>query len=642
MFDNLPTLYEYYTKGGIDSGLTTYHDGFLLNGKNITIISGAIHYFRVHPGYWRDRLRKLRAAGFNAVETYIAWNLHEPEMGVFDFGDGDNDFSPFLNFRDYIRTAQEEDLLVVIRPGPWISAEWDNGAIPGWIYREANMRIRRSYAPFIKRMTAFFDQVFPLLRDLQFTEGGPIIAFQIENEYGLVGKGASHPDTAYLAEIHQQMLNHNLTALHYTMDAPISSYRNGSLDGVLMTANFQSDPVGQLTELKRLQPDQPLWVMELYPGWFDNWFEKHQTKTTEAFINMTRTILDMNSSINIYMFHGGTTFGFMNGAIPNTHTPTWKFHTSSYALIFLKTDFDAPLSEAGDYTEKYNATADLVKKYLAVQTRLPELPAQSVKEAYPAILVTEQLEFNRLMDLVSTSDRVTATDVTAMELLDVNGGSGQCYGFVVYRKTGLQVPPTTTLEITGTAHDMAVVMVDGVRKTEPITSVQQVTGFGYWQLSNATLSLDDASVGSNRTLDILVENWGRRYNLKGLYNGPVLLNGEVLQDWEILALQFKKKWIQSLSDWQEVSESSGPTLYGASLEVEGTPRDTFINMSTWGKGNVLVNGFNIGRYFSVGPTHTMYVPAPLLNQGANEILVFELFSPSSEIIFTDTPILDNP
>nr|CAD7432858.1 unnamed protein product [Timema monikensis] len=449
---NLPTLYEYYTEGGIDSGLMTYPDGFLLNGKNITIISGAIHYFRVHPGYWRDRLRKLRAAGFNAVETYIAWNLHEPEIGVFDFGDGDNDFSPFLNFRDYIRTAQEEDLLVVIRPGPWISAEWDNGAIPGWIYREANMRIRRSYAPFIKRMRAYFDQVFPLLRDLQFTEGGPIIAFQgnmqltsaraelgcepifscnrassnggrqwhtfleqtppvnrIENEYGLVGKGASYPDTAYLEEIHQQMLNHNLTALHFTMDAPISSYRNGSLDGVLMTANFQSNPVGQLTELKRLQPDQPLWVMELYPGWFDNWFEKHQTKTTEgrtlypvshmqqkhehmsvretrtvedmgmkfvrsmlavtgrnqirnevirervrlheiveiwgeeqitnkvckreeknAFINMTRTTLDMNSSINIYMFHGGTTFGFMNGAIPNTHTPTWKFHTSSY------------------------------------------------------------------------------------------------------------------------------------------------------------------------------------------------------------------------------------------------------------------------------------------------------------------------
>ncbi|XP_063222704.1 beta-galactosidase-1-like protein 3 isoform X2 [Bacillus rossius redtenbacheri] len=390
----LPTLYEHYTQGGISSGLTTYPEGFLLNGKNITIVSGAIHYFRVHPEYWRARLRQLRAAGFVAVETYIPWNLHEPRSGEYDFGEGDNDFSLFLDFVKYLKVAQEEDLLAIVRPGPWIAAEWENGGLPSWLLRDPNLRPRHSNRPFIYYMNRFYDKVFPILRRLQFTEGGPIIAFQIENEYGLVGKGGSHPDTAYLQEIYQEMVKHNLTALKFTMDAPFNSYKNGSLPGVLMTANFQTDPVGQLKELKKLQPDQPLWVIESYPGWFDSWFDsQHYTMSTQASIDMTRAILEMSSSINLYMFHGGTTFGFMNGAIPNAHTPTIKFHVNSY-------DYDAPVTEAGDYTQKYNATAELVKQFLAVDTKLPQRPPESVKQAYGTVSYTGQLTVSQLIDQV--------------------------------------------------------------------------------------------------------------------------------------------------------------------------------------------------------------------------------------------------
>ncbi|XP_063222703.1 beta-galactosidase-1-like protein 2 isoform X1 [Bacillus rossius redtenbacheri] len=630
----LPTLYEHYTQGGISSGLTTYPEGFLLNGKNITIVSGAIHYFRVHPEYWRARLRQLRAAGFVAVETYIPWNLHEPRSGEYDFGEGDNDFSLFLDFVKYLKVAQEEDLLAIVRPGPWIAAEWENGGLPSWLLRDPNLRPRHSNRPFIYYMNRFYDKVFPILRRLQFTEGGPIIAFQIENEYGLVGKGGSHPDTAYLQEIYQEMVKHNLTALKFTMDAPFNSYKNGSLPGVLMTANFQTDPVGQLKELKKLQPDQPLWVIESYPGWFDSWFDsQHYTMSTQASIDMTRAILEMSSSINLYMFHGGTTFGFMNGAIPNAHTPTIKFHVNSY-------DYDAPVTEAGDYTQKYNATAELVKQFLAVDTKLPQRPPESVKQAYGTVSYTGQLTVSQLIDQVPRADRVRAENVVAMELLDINSGSGQSYGFVVYRRKGVEVPSSSVLQITGYVHDMAVVLVDGVRETQAVTSLRQVSEFGCWQLGNGSLTLDAASSGTNKTLDILVENMGRRLSKKGLYDGDVLLNRQAIRDWEIVALQFHTKWVKSLTGWQKVSKTTGPTLFRSVLDVS-TPHDTFVDMSAWGKGNVFVNGFNIGRYFSVGPTHTLYVPAPLLRKGANEILVFELYSPGPHLTFTDQPKLSN-
>ncbi|XP_063230040.1 beta-galactosidase-1-like protein 3 isoform X1 [Bacillus rossius redtenbacheri] len=626
--DELPTVYEYFTAGGIHSALTTLPDTFQLNGRNITIFSGAIHYFRVHPGLWRDRLRKLRAAGFNAVETYIPWNLHEPQMDRYDFGDGDEDFSPFLNVTRYVQIAQEEDLLVVIRSGPFIAAEWDYGGLPAWLLRKRDLQIRTWDPFYIERMRKYFNVLFPKLAGLQFEKGGAIIAFQIENEYAYV----SAKNYTYLEEIKRLMDSNGISALKFTTDTPTVCGRCGGLEGVMMTANFGSGYQTQLNKLKSLQPDKPCWVMEFWTGWFDQWFEAHHTRTTADYLETLEGILKFPSSVNLYMFHGGTNFGFMNGATTKSSYPTLATMVTSY-------DYDAPLSEAGDYTSKYNATIAVIQKYDPVKTRRPEMPRQSVKERYPDTAISGLLTLDQLVAQVDSSLWVRSKEVMALELLDINNGSGQTGGFAVYRRSGLVVPASPVLKIQGRVHDLAVVMVDGVRKTAPLTSREQTKGFGYWESSDQELRLDSSSAGGNRTLDILVEGLGHG-GRKGLYDGPVLLSGAAIQDWEIIPLEFKRSWASKLQGWLPAGTGApGPALHRAILEVAGQPRDTFLDMTSWGKGVVLVNSFNVGRYFSAGPQRTCYVPAPLLRAGRNEILIFELYTPQKTIRFSDVPKL---
>ncbi|KAJ9575407.1 hypothetical protein L9F63_025639, partial [Diploptera punctata] len=311
---DLPTLYDYYTEGGIYSGLETLPDTFQLNRKNITLFSGAIHYFRVHPEYWRDRLRKLRAAGFNTVETYVPWNLHEPEQDVFDFGKGNNDMSMFLDVVKYIKLAQEEDLLVILRPSPYICSEWDFGGMPSWLLRFPGLVVRSSEQQFLDRVSKYNNKLLPLFKDLQFTRGGPVIAFQIENEYGGLVEDGSPVDTKYLEFLRDEFLKHDIVELLFTSDNPSMHGETGAIAGVLQTANFQVNPENELSILKKFQPDKPLMVMEFWAGWFDHWFEKHHTTTVEIFSDILERILKFPSSVNLYMFHGGTNFGFMNGA----------------------------------------------------------------------------------------------------------------------------------------------------------------------------------------------------------------------------------------------------------------------------------------------------------------------------------------
>nr|CAD7588212.1 unnamed protein product [Timema genevievae] len=640
---SLPTLYEHYTQGGVVVGLETPPDGFKLNKKDIIIFSGAIHYFRVHPAHWRDRLRKLRAAGFNTVETYVPWNLHEPEKDKYDFGDGDNDMSMFLDVVKFVQVAQEEDLFVIVRPGPYICAEWDFGGMPSWLLRDASLKVRTSESRYITRVTKYFDELLPLFTKLQFTEGGPILAFQIENEYGSIAYKVKRPDKLYLLSIKKLFDKHGLyKSLYFTADYPSIALTSGALDGVLMTANFNTDPDNQLNTLKVLQPNKPLMVMEYWSGWFDHWFEQHHTVSTDDYISILESILKFPSSVNLYMFHGGTSFGFLNGANVQPNKPTYQPDVSSY-------DYDAPLSEAGDYTEKYHATKELIARYNHVKTKTPKLPNESHKKKYPDTSIMYQLQFEQIIQKVDAADRVKSKNVTAMELLDINGGNGQSYGFVLYRKSGVNIPKNSVLKIEGRVHDVGTVMVDGLTATESFKHLEQTESFGFWEASDQELKLKEKCVGSNKTLDIMVENWGRVNfdnsldafdQKKGLWEGSVLLDGNKLEDWEIIALQFKRKWVNSLSGWDHniKNTSNTPTLFKATLNIFD-PMDTFLNMSNWGKGNVFINGFNLGRYFNAGPTHSLYVPAPLLKEGSNEFVVFELMKPSSHLVFTDAPIL---
>lgn len=626
----LPTLYEYYTSNGITAGLSDLQPHFTLNEKNITLYSGALHYFRIPQDYWRDRLRKMRAAGINAVETYMPWNLHEPQPGVFDFGSGGTDFESFLDVQKFIQTAKEEDLFVIIRPGPYICAEWEFGGLPAWLLRDKDIKIRTSDPVFMGHVQRYFTMLLSLLVNLQFTQGGPIIAFQIENEYGNIKEGAEPVDTVYLEQLRDIYLNNGIVELLFTSDTPALG-NSGSLPGILYTANFQDQPDLQLDILSRYQPDKPLMVMEYWTGWFDHWTEVHNTRTNEEFSNVLESILQYPASVNFYMFQGGTSFGFLNGANIGLSAPGYQPDTNSY-------DYDAPLSEAGDYTDKYDSLKEIIARYNEVQTKLPEAPALTEKVAYETILITDQLTLSEVLPQVSNA--VKESVLLSMENLPINNNSGQNFGYLVYRKENIDISANSVLTIEGYVRDSVIVLINGKLVSKVLESQADLDGFGYWRLENSTLNLGTETY-TGATLDLLVENWSRnnfgklrQFNqFKGLWEGNVLINDEIISSWDIYPLEFKKSWTNALTGWHAPAFGNGPALYKGTLQIT-EPKDTFIDMRGWNKGLVIVNGFVLSRYLRLGPQQTAFLPAPLLNVGDNEIVIFENFVPTSEIVFS--------
>ncbi|GJQ86290.1 hypothetical protein Trydic_g8986 [Trypoxylus dichotomus] len=590
-----PTLYQYYTRDGISSGLKTTPNEFLLNNKPITLFSGALHYFRVHPDHWRDRLRKIRAANLNCVETYFCWNLHNPEPELFDFGSGGSDFEAFLNIEEFVRVAQEEDLLVIARPGPYICAEWDFGGVPAWLLRDPEVKIRTSDKKYMMHVEKYFGKLFGILARYQFTKGGPIIAFQIENEYGNVKEDGKPIDKEYLELLKGLCWKNNIVELLFTSDTP-SNGNAGSLPDVLYTANFQEDPEKELELLKRFQPDKPLMVMEYWTGWFDHWTEKHHTRTNEAFSDVFERILKYPSSVNMYMFHGGTNWGFLNGANlkdSTTDNGSYQPDTSSY-------DYDAPLDEAGDYTNKYHSVREIVKKYTKIQLKTPEIPKLTERIAYDEITITKEIILN---DLLKTLQPNKSKNLIPMENLPINNNSGQKYGYIVYRIENLDIFPNSILKIEGHVCDTILVLIDGELKSKIPTSNKDLDDFGFWRMGNPTLNLGDFH-GKNAILDLIVENMGRvnygklgQFNqYKGLWQGSAYLNDVKLENWQIFPLEFKTKWTNSLVGWSKANlNENGPKLYKAILDVKSEPKDTYIDMRNWVRATT---GLLLTRSFS--------------------------------------------
>ncbi|XP_057375258.1 beta-galactosidase-1-like protein 2 [Daphnia carinata] len=646
--------YDYYTADGRTSGLVAASkDGFLLNGKPFHIISGAVHYFRIHPTQWRDRLRKLRAIGANTVETYMPWNLHEPRRGEYDFSEGQNDMSAFLNVTAFVEMAQQEDLFVILRPGPYICSEWEFGGLPSWLLRDSDMKVRTSYPGFLQVADGYLTEVFRRVANLQFQRGnGPIIAFQVENEYGAFREGSEVPETQYLIHLRDKMIELGSTEMFFTSDTPSNNGDLGAVPGELQTANFAYEADKQFDALDVLQPTKPYMVAEFWSGWFDHWGQLYHDGTAlNDFTYVLERIFTRNSSVNFYMFVGGTSFGFMNGANLQSSFPFYAADISSY-------DYDSPLTEAGDYTDKYYAAKDLIARFNRIPNiYMPPMPAESIKTAYPPIQATEHLTLEDLLLQLPNNLKIQSNNLLSMEDLPINNNNGQSYGYVLYRNAATLTGGVHTITTIGHVRDLAVLLVDQQRLTPDWRSEMQLGNFGFWATANASFEFVTQDSANSHTVDLLVENMGRNnfgppsyfHQKRGLPEGPVLLDNEEVVGYTIFPLEFTSAWVRSLTNWNASPAPPAtvicPTLTKSTLTIADDPTDTYITTTGWGDGNrgvVFVNGFNIGRYSGIGPTKTLYIPAPLLNRGDNTILVWSLFEPVTTISFTDQPDLGPP
>ncbi|XP_030749415.1 beta-galactosidase-1-like protein 3 [Sitophilus oryzae] len=632
--EDLPTNYEYYTDGGISSGLNANQTYFTLNGKNITIFSGTFHYFRVHSAYWRDRLRKIRAAGLNAVETYVSWNLHEFYSGQYDFGKGGSDFQDFLDVEQFLKIAQEEDLFVLLRSGPYICAEWEFGGLPAWLLREDGIKVRTNDEVYLGYVSRYFKELFKILAPLQFTNGGPIIAFQVENEYG----NTYNSDSDYLHSLIKILKENNVTELLYTSDPPSAGTRGALPNEILMTANFNTDAKDNLDKLNGFQTNKPTMTMEYWSGWFDHFTETHHTVSVETYQQVYEDILSYPSSVNIYMFVGSTNFGFTAGAgYDSEGLENWGLQPTVTSY-----DYDAPISESGAIIDKYNATAELIAKYNPIKTRLPDVPASEQTGVYADIEIKQQILLSEIID--SYPDKIASENLISMEKLPINNNSGQNFGYVVYRKTNLTLNSNALLLISGYVRDHVLVLVNGKLINPVLSSLDDLNNFGYWRLKDSNITLTDEAL-QNATLDLVVENLSRNnfgtldrfQQFKGLID-EVLIDGVSIKNWEIVPLEFKKSWNRNLTGWHEIQNKvATPALYRGTFEVAVPDVDTYINVQDWVKGIVIVNGFVLGRVFAVGPQQALYLPKALLAVN-NEIIIFEHFTASDYIKFSADPI----
>ncbi|MFF8443973.1 beta-galactosidase family protein [Streptomyces californicus] len=558
--------------------LQTDKAGFLLDGHPFRILSGGLHYFRVHPEQWRDRLRKARLMGLNTVETYVPWNLHQPRPDRFVLDGG-------LDLPRFLELAAAEGLHVLLRPGPYICAEWEGGGLPSWLLAEPDIRLRSRDPRFLAAVDDFFARLLPPLHPHLASRGGPVLAVQVENEYGAYGD-----DTAYLERIAESLRAHGVDVPLFTCDQPADLER-GTLPGALATANFGSRSAHHLSVLSALRPEEPLMTTEFWIGWFDRWGAHHTVREPDQAAGELDELLATGASVNFYMFHGGTNFGFTNGANDkHTYRPT----ITSY-------DYDAPLDEAGDPTEKYTAFRDVIAKYAPVPS--DPTPSPGAKLAVPGVPLTECAEL--LPNAPALAVGIHSRRPLTMEELE------QDFGFVLY-ETALPLPGAALLEAEQ-VRDRAQVFVDG----QPV---------GVLERENHEHALAFMVPRAGSVLSVLVENQGRVNYGQGIHDrkgllGAVLLDGTELTGWTSRSLPLDG--LEEVPFATGATTPVGPAFHRGSFEV-AEPADTFLHLDGWTKGNAWVNGFALGRYWSRGPQRSLYVPAPALRAGTNEVVVLEL------------------
>ncbi|NLC58725.1 MAG: beta-galactosidase [Armatimonadetes bacterium] len=565
------------------STFTIEGDQFVRDGEPLRLLSGEIHYFRVPRPYWADRLRKARACNLNAVCTYVAWNWHEPQPGQFCF-------SGNLDVAAFVREAAAADLMVLVRPGPYICSEWDLGGLPWWLLRDPEMRLRCNYPPYLEAVDRFLDALMEQLVPLQCTHGGPIIAMQVENEYGSYGN-----DQAYLRHLADGLRRRGVDVLLYTSDGPTDfMLQGGTLPEIHKIANFGSGARAAFAKLREYQPTGPLMCGEFWNGWFDHWGEEHHRRDPADAAAALEEILALGGSVNLYMFHGGTSFGFAPGA---NHPGTYQPDVTSY-------DSDAPLDEAGDPTPKFHAFRELLGRY-APPSGLP-VPEPAPKQALGCVALTEAVSLWEALPALSTPVR-RPTPVT-MEAL------GQGYGFILYRTRVSGPRPAGPLQIRD-VHDRAQVFLDG-------------RFVGVLERDGAVNTLEITIPDGGAQLDILVENQGRvnygpeLHDRKGI-TASVTLSNQLLFDWQIYPLPLADLSVLRFVPVGQATLPDGPRFYRGTFDAP-TQADTFLAVPGGKKGFCFLNGINLGRYWEKGPQRTLYVPGCWLRPQGNELVVFEL------------------
>lgn len=607
------------------------NDIFLKDGEPFRYISGSFHYFRVPKPYWEDRMKKMKSAGLNALQTYVAWNLHEPKEGVYDFN-GNNDVESF------IRMAQSAGLLVIVRAGPYICAEWDLGGLPPWLLKNYTTAKFRSSTDkdYLAAVDRWMSVLLPKLKPLLYANGGPIIAVQVENEYGSYFT-CDHQYMSHLQALFEKCLGQDV--ILFTVDGYSDKMLEcGSLPSLFTTVDFGTgiDPAKAFAVLRKYQPNGPLVNSEFYPGWLDHWGGKHQTRGAADVAKYLDMILALNASVNMYMFEGGTNFGFMNGANGNSDYRIYEPQPTSY-------DYDAPLTEAGDPSTKYFVLMETIAKYAPVPAG--PVPPASQKFAYGKVMMKKSFSFFDVLANLSVSGPVVSNGTLTMEQL------GQNYGFLLYRTKipGSVQGSTANISIPG-LRDRGVVFVDQVRQATLI------------RVSGRTKASITVSQGG--TLDILVENMGRinygphLQDPKGIL-GNVTLGEVELMNWKMYPLDFdpvvaaaKPMYMYNNVDEYE-ADTQIPSFYSGLIPPapDGIPRDTFLKLPGWFKGQAYVNGFNIGRYWPVlGPQIAMYVPATALSRAGynmnSKLVLFEVDNAPCQstekcyVEFLDRPLIN--
>ena len=565
--------------------MTTFtidRENFLLDGQPFRILSGAMHYFRIPPSCWRDRLEKMKAMGLNTLETYVAWNLHEPRPGQFDF-------KGWLDLAAYIRLAGELGLKVIVRPGPYICSEWEFGGLPAWLLKDPGMRVRCLYPPYLAAVDRFFDALLAQLEPLQAARGGPILAMQVENEYGSFGN-----DHAYLRYLEEGLRARGYEGFLFTSDGPEDAMlQYGTLPHIFKTANFGSGAREAFAKLREYQPEGPLMCSEFWNGWFDHWGERHHSRSPLDAAQALDEILAAGASVSLYMFHGGTNFGFMSGANA-APGPRYQAAVTSY-------DYDAALDEAGNPTAKYAAFREVIARHTGIAPA--PIPALTSARAFGRVELRESAGLFEQLDALSGP--VESACPETMEAL------GQNNGLILYRTRVSGPRGEVALRALG-LHDRAQVYQDGkllgiVERERPARPPQiQVPAGG-------------------TTLEFLVENMSR------VNYGPELNDRKGITGGVLLGQQFLFGWTNfpiPLDDLSRLKFSAGfPMHFPAFLRgsfVVDQPADTYLALTGWTKGLAWLNGFNLGRFWKRGPQKTLFIPAALLREGPNELVVLEL------------------